>query len=160
MRLVSLLLLLTSSACAAPLIQSTASVAQGNFCKAYGCQLVQKKVLFPETTHNYTYDYRIKGGSLVVGRLYGINIHYGALEVPAKQWNSPAVRDFFRNFIGLTPEPEGLRSCTKRAMASGSAKPTPIASGLVGKLAYTADCQAARAGVIRFVVSDSRDLLM
>lgn len=158
MRLFALTLALTATAQAAPLLQSKASVAEGNFCRTYTCQFVSRTVVAPETMHTLSFDYRVKGGTLLVGRLSNMEIISGSLYVPAHQWNTPVVRDFFRNFIGLTPEPATLRACVKKALSTGSSIPTPISSGTVSGVGYRAECFATKTGEVGFIVMDSRDL--
>ncbi len=140
------------------MIQSKASVAEGNFCKTYQCQLLQRSVVMPETMHTLSYEYRVKGGMLTVGRLSTMEIFSGSLTIPAAQWNTPLVRDFFRNFAGVTPEPSTLRACVRKALNSGSEVPTMLASGTVAGIGYQAECQAQKGGLVSLTVMDSRDL--
>lgn len=158
MRNLYLLLALTSTALAAPLLQTKSSVAEGNFCKTYGCSLVRRTVVMPETMHTFSYEYAVQGHTLMVGRLYTKDIYFGALYLPASQWNSPVVRDFFSNLAGLTPEPSTLRACVKAVLSSGSNRPTPISSGKVGGIGFIAECRAERGGQVSFTVMDDRDL--
>ena len=116
------------------------------------------RTLFPETMDTTTSTYALDRGTLRVGRTHPKAIYFGSLDVSPNDWASPVVRDFFTNFIGLTPEPGLLRLCTKRAMDSGREKPTPLASGRVGTVAYAAECEAGPDRTVRFTVRDSRDL--
>ncbi|WP_022803211.1 hypothetical protein [Deinococcus ficus] len=158
MRFLPLIATLTASAAAAPLIQSKASVAEGNFCKTYQCQLLQRSVVAPETMHTLSYEYRVTGGTLTVGRLSTMEIFTGALTIPAGQWNTPMVRDFFRNFAGVTPEPSSVRACVRNALNSGLEGTAMLARGTVAGIGYQAECQAQRGGRVRLTVRDSRDL--
>jgi len=159
MRVLPFLFALTLSAQAAPLIQSKASVAEGQFCKTYQCLLLQRSVSFPETMNMLVYDYALNRAKLTVIRYSNMEIFSGALSVPVAQWNTPVVQDFFRNFAASTPEPSTLRACIKRAVSSGSPYGTELLRATVGGVSYSAECRAAQGGTIVLTIRDGRDLL-
>lgn len=130
-----LALLLLSLACAAPLIGTGASVAEGGFCRAHGCALVAREVIAPDLLDKVSHTYRLqRGGSLLVLRDHERHIERATLQgVPL---TGPVARDFTRAFAGVAFEPAAVRACVTRATAAGYV----LASGRVSGTPYRVSC--------------------
>ncbi|GGB83218.1 hypothetical protein [Deinococcus soli (ex Cha et al. 2016)] len=149
------LLLIGSSALAAPLLTTTASVAEGNFCKTYACALVDRQEVAPETMGLLYYHYQIKGGALSVGRTHDKAIISGTLTIPAAQWNTAVVQDFFRNFTGMNLGGEALRRCVRLAIYTGNSVPTSLMKGRAGQMNVEVTCLAVKGGQVALTVGDA-----
>lgn len=147
-------LLALSTAGAAPLLSSKASVAEGNFCKTYHCTLRERREVAPETMGLIYHAYAVRGGTLGVGRTHDRAIISGTLTLPPGAWNTPVVTDFLRSFAGVSVEPALLRGCVRRAMSTGSSVPTPLLKGNLTSVAFSVECQAVPGGQVSLSVLD------
>ena len=147
-------LIIFSTALASPLLTTRSSVAEGSFCKTYGCVLTDRRVDFPETLATLSYTYNVTGGVLDIGRESNMSIFRASLSIPAASWGKPLVDDFLRNFLGLTVDPNSLRRCVRLAAYTGSSVPTPLISGTSGSMSFSVGCAAERSGRIALTVFD------
>lgn len=114
------LVLFTTSASAGPMyLESTQSVALGNFCKVYACQLVKTEVMFPETMGFKVYEYKVRGGKLTVTRFSNMAIQAGDLQTSSTNLAGQMGRDFTNSFIGLDFESAQVRQCLRKANRNG-----------------------------------------
>lgn len=113
-------LLLVTTASAAPLLHSTASVFEGNFCRTYGCQLARRSITAPDRPESLTYSYNLRGGGdLSVIRSADKSIESATLAGPDAIFTSAVGTAFTKSFIGVTLQPQLVRECLRKASPDG-----------------------------------------